>query len=146
MLQRVRGQLEAQGLCIELTRAAKYLVVDRGYDPTMGARPLRRALRRMVEDALSEKILLREFRAGDTIIVDADNAELTFGSWRTSSRRQPSWPAPSGASAGEMACWPLPGTGAARESSKGAYAQFGTGQGNWARVWAAQRYAGRCGQ
>ena len=58
MIQRVRGQLEAQGLSIELTRAAKYLVVEKGYDPTMGARPLRRALQRMVEDPLSERILL----------------------------------------------------------------------------------------
>ena len=78
MLQRVRAQLEAQGLSIELTKAAKYLVVEKGYDPTMGARPLRRALRRLVEDPLSEKILSREFRAGDIIIVDADNAEMTF--------------------------------------------------------------------
>ena len=78
MLQRVRGQLEARGLSIELTRAAKYLLVERGYDPMMGARPLRRALQRMVEDPLSERILWKEFRAGDTIIVDADNAEVTF--------------------------------------------------------------------
>jgi ATP-dependent Clp protease ATP-binding subunit ClpC len=79
MVQRVRGQLEAKGLSIELTRAAKYLVVERGYDPEMGARPLRRALQRMVEDPLSERILSKEFRAGDTIIVDAENSELTFG-------------------------------------------------------------------
>ena len=78
MMQRVRGQLEAQGLSIELTRTAKYLVVEKGYDPTMGARPLRRALQRWVEDPLSERILSKEFRAGDTIIVDADNGEVTF--------------------------------------------------------------------
>ena len=78
MLHRARGQLEAQGLSIELTRAAKYLLVETGYDPMMGARPLRRALQRMVEDPLSERILWKEFRAGDTIIVDADGAELTF--------------------------------------------------------------------
>jgi ATP-dependent Clp protease ATP-binding subunit ClpC len=78
MLQRVRGQLEAQGRSIELTKAAKLLIVEKGYDPTMGARPLRRALQRMVEDPLSEKILSREVRAGDTVIIDADNAEMTF--------------------------------------------------------------------
>jgi ATP-dependent Clp protease ATP-binding subunit ClpC len=78
MMQRVRGQLEAQGLGIELTRPAKYLVVEKGYDPTMGARPLRRALQRMVEDPLSERILSKEFRAGDTIIVDAENGDVTF--------------------------------------------------------------------
>ena len=78
MIRRVREQLETQGLSIELTRAAKYLVVDKGYDATMGARPLRRALQRMVEDPLSEKILSKEFRAGDTIIVDVENGEITF--------------------------------------------------------------------
>ncbi len=77
-IKRMRDQLEAQGISAELTKAAKYLVVDKGYDATMGARPLRRAFQRMVEDALSEKILWKEFRAGDTIIVDVENGELTF--------------------------------------------------------------------
>ncbi len=76
MIKRVRTSLESQGLAIELTQAAKYYVVDKGYDPTMGARPLRRALQRLVEDPLSEKILWKEFRAGETIIVDVeDDAE-----------------------------------------------------------------------
>ena len=76
MIKRVRVSLESQGLTIELTQAAKYYVVDKGYDPTMGARPLRRALQRLVEDPLSEKILWKEFRAGETIIVDVeDDAE-----------------------------------------------------------------------
>jgi ATP-dependent Clp protease ATP-binding subunit ClpC len=78
MMRRVRNQLESQGLSVELTRAAKYHVVEKGYDAMMGARPLRRALQRMVEDPLSEKILWKEFRAGDTIIVDAENGEITF--------------------------------------------------------------------
>jgi ATP-dependent Clp protease ATP-binding subunit ClpC len=72
MIQRLRDQLEAQGLKLEITPTAKYLVVDKGYDPTLGARPLRRALQRLVEDPLSEKILWKEFRAGETIIVDAE--------------------------------------------------------------------------
>jgi ATP-dependent Clp protease ATP-binding subunit ClpC len=76
MIKRVRGSLESQGLGLELTQAAKYYVVDKGYDPTLGARPLRRALQRLVEDPLSEKILWKEFRAGETIIVDVeDDAE-----------------------------------------------------------------------
>jgi ATP-dependent Clp protease ATP-binding subunit ClpC len=76
MIKRVRTSLESQGLAIELTQPAKYYVVDKGYDPTMGARPLRRALQRLVEDPLSEKILWKEFRAGETIIVDIeDDAE-----------------------------------------------------------------------
>jgi ATP-dependent Clp protease ATP-binding subunit ClpC len=72
MIKRVRTSLESQGLALELTQAAKYFVVERGYDPTMGARPLRRALQRLVEDPLSEKILWKEFRAGETIIVDVE--------------------------------------------------------------------------
>ncbi|HUJ64600.1 MAG TPA: ATP-dependent Clp protease ATP-binding subunit, partial [Acidimicrobiales bacterium] len=77
MVKRVRDQLETQGLGLELTQAAKYFVVDKGYDSTLGARPLRRALQRMVEDPLSEKILWKEFRAGETIIVDVEqDAEL----------------------------------------------------------------------
>jgi ATP-dependent Clp protease ATP-binding subunit ClpC len=77
-MKRVREQLESQGISVELTRAAKYLVVEQGYDSAMGARPLRRALQRLVEDPLSEKILWREFRAGDTIIVDAEDGKVTF--------------------------------------------------------------------
>jgi ATP-dependent Clp protease ATP-binding subunit ClpC len=72
MIRRVRQQLETQGLSLELTQPAKYHIVDRGYDPTLGARPLRRALQRLVEDPLSERILWKEFRAGETIIVDVE--------------------------------------------------------------------------
>jgi ATP-dependent Clp protease ATP-binding subunit ClpC len=72
MIKRVRTSLESQGLTLELTQAAKYHVVEKGYDPTMGARPLRRALQRLVEDPLSEKILWKEFRAGETIVVDVE--------------------------------------------------------------------------
>jgi ATP-dependent Clp protease ATP-binding subunit ClpC len=77
MIKRLRDQLETQGLHLELTQAAKYHVVEKGYDPTMGARPLRRALQRLVEDPMSEKILWKEFRAGETVIVDVEpDAEL----------------------------------------------------------------------
>jgi ATP-dependent Clp protease ATP-binding subunit ClpC len=78
MIRRVREQLEGQGLGLELTQAVKYLLVDKGHDPTLGARPLRRAIQRMVEDPLSEKLLWKEFRAGETIIVDAENDEVVF--------------------------------------------------------------------
>ena len=77
MIKRVRAQLESQGLGLELTQEAKYHVVEKGYDSTLGARPLRRALQRMVEDPLSEKILWKEFRSGETIIVDVEDDEST---------------------------------------------------------------------
>ncbi|MDQ3953189.1 MAG: ATP-dependent Clp protease ATP-binding subunit, partial [Actinomycetota bacterium] len=70
MIRRVKDQLESQDVGIELTEAAKVLLSKRGYDPTLGARPLRRAIQRLVEDPISEKILWKEYEAGDTIIVD----------------------------------------------------------------------------
>jgi ATP-dependent Clp protease ATP-binding subunit ClpC len=73
MTKRLAGQLESQGLGIELTQAAKELLADRGYDPLLGARPLRRAIQRLVEDALSEKILYKQFNAGDIIVVDVED-------------------------------------------------------------------------
>jgi len=72
MVRRLQNQLESQGLGLELTHEAKVLLADRGYDPSLGARPLRRALQRMVEDPLSEQLLYKKFRAGETIIVDAE--------------------------------------------------------------------------
>ena len=78
MIRRVQDQLEGQGLGFELTPSAKLLLADKGYDPTLGARPLRRAIQQLVEDPLSERILWKEFRAGETIIVDAEEGEMTF--------------------------------------------------------------------
>ncbi len=76
MIKRTSIQLEAQGIGIEVTDAAKAVLVDRGYDPTLGARPLRRAIQRLVEDPLSERLLYKQFRAGEIVIVDAEpNAE-----------------------------------------------------------------------
>jgi ATP-dependent Clp protease ATP-binding subunit ClpC len=80
MVRRVREQLEGQGLGLELTLEAKRLLANKGYDPALGARPLRRAIQRLVEQPLSEKILLKEFSAGETIIVDADGEEIVFRS------------------------------------------------------------------
>jgi len=84
MIKRVTKQLEGQGLGLELTTAAKLHLADRGYDPTLGARPLRRAIQRLVEDPLSERLLWKEFRAGHNIVVDAEpdpetgTTEITF--------------------------------------------------------------------
>jgi ATP-dependent Clp protease ATP-binding subunit ClpC len=78
MIRRVQEQLEGQGLGFELTPSAKLLLAEKGYDPTLGARPLRRAIQQLVEDPLSERILWKEFRAGETIIVDAEGGEMAF--------------------------------------------------------------------
>jgi ATP-dependent Clp protease ATP-binding subunit ClpC len=80
MLVRVRSQLLATGLDLVLTDDAKGFLGTKGYDPELGARPLRRAIQRMLEDPLSEKVLLGEFKAGSTIVVslDEENGELTM--------------------------------------------------------------------
>ncbi|MEO6987967.1 MAG: ATP-dependent Clp protease ATP-binding subunit, partial [Aquihabitans sp.] len=72
LIKRTATQLEAQGIGIELTDAAKVVLVDRGYDPTLGARPLRRAIQRLVEDPLSERLLYKQYKPGEIIIVDAE--------------------------------------------------------------------------
>jgi len=78
LIPRVAQQLEGQGLGLELTPAAKTYLAAKGYDPTLGARPLRRAIQQYVEDPLSEKILWKEFSVGETIIVDLEGEELVF--------------------------------------------------------------------
>ena len=72
MIARTQKQLEGQGLGIELLPAAKSHLADKGYDPTLGARPLRRAIQRLIEDPLSEKLLYKEFRAGQIVVIDAE--------------------------------------------------------------------------
>ncbi len=78
MIKRVREQLESQGIGLELTRAAKEFVARRGYEPALGARPLRRAIQQLIEDPLSEKLLWKEFRVGETVIVDVEAEGLAF--------------------------------------------------------------------
>jgi ATP-dependent Clp protease ATP-binding subunit ClpC len=73
LTKRLVGQLEGQGLGIEITQSAKELLAELGYDPQLGARPMRRAIQRHIEDALSEKILYKEFSAGEIIVVDTED-------------------------------------------------------------------------
>ena len=84
MIARLDKRLVEQNLSIELTDAAKELLADRGFDPVLGARPLRRAVQRDIEDALSEKILFGEIATGSHILVDAQGegllGEFTFTS------------------------------------------------------------------
>ena len=71
LLNRLKQSLGAQGMKLEVTREGKELLAKEGFDPTYGARPLRRAIQRMIEDPLSELLLLGRFRDGDTILADA---------------------------------------------------------------------------
>ncbi len=72
MIGRLSTQLAGQGMGLELTDAVKHHLAEHGYDPTLGARPLRRAIQRLIEDPLSERLLHKEFKAGEIVIVDVE--------------------------------------------------------------------------
>ena len=72
MLKRVRDQLKAQGMVLEITQAAKEHLIKLGYDQAYGARPLRRTIQNLIEDPLAEHLLLGRYNQGDTIAVDLD--------------------------------------------------------------------------
>jgi ATP-dependent Clp protease ATP-binding subunit ClpC len=74
----VQRELRGQNMELEVTEAAKDLLVKEGYDPTFGARPLRRAIQRLVEDQLSDELLRGSFSSGDTVLVDARENRLVF--------------------------------------------------------------------
>ena len=75
----VHARLEAKGYKLHLTDAAKEVIIEQGYHPEFGARPLRRAIERMVEDPLSEDLLSGRFAKGAEIEADTtDNKTLVF--------------------------------------------------------------------
>jgi ATP-dependent Clp protease ATP-binding subunit ClpC len=82
MIANLDERLKAKDMGIELTQAAKDLLAARGYDPLLGARPLRRVIQREIEDSLSERILFGELKAGEIIVVDVEGeaaeAKFTF--------------------------------------------------------------------
>jgi ATP-dependent Clp protease ATP-binding subunit ClpB len=77
-LARLRERLAERELSLELTDAAKEALADAGWDPTYGARPLKRAIQRLLENPLALRLLEGEYAAGDTIRVDAQNGDLVF--------------------------------------------------------------------
>jgi ATP-dependent Clp protease ATP-binding subunit ClpC len=80
VLKQVQKRLSEEELTLKLTQSASDFLVKHGYDESYGARPLKRAIQRYIEDPLSEKILLAEFSKGDEIEVDVapDGAKLEF--------------------------------------------------------------------
>jgi ATP-dependent Clp protease ATP-binding subunit ClpC len=80
LVAQIESRLKDRDMGIELTPAAKSLIAKRGFDPIMGARPLRRALQRDIEDSLAEKILFGEVRPGQIVLVDVaeEGAESPF--------------------------------------------------------------------
>jgi ATP-dependent Clp protease ATP-binding subunit ClpC len=82
MSKRLVSQLEGLGLGMELTPSAKELLATKGYDPQLGARPLRRALQRLIEDPLSERLLNKQFVAGQIIVVGVEDDPENAGDKR----------------------------------------------------------------
>lgn len=80
MLSQVATSLKEKEISLEVTDAARDLLGKKGYDPVFGARPLRRVIQSMLEDQLSEALLLGEFNAGDTIEVDRDGETIKLRS------------------------------------------------------------------
>jgi len=77
-LERLRARLAERAFSFELTDDAKDVIAEAGWDPAYGARPLKRALQRLVENPLALRLLEGDFDEGDTIRVDAQNGELAF--------------------------------------------------------------------
>ncbi|HET8874148.1 MAG TPA: AAA family ATPase, partial [Gaiellaceae bacterium] len=77
-LRRLRARLAVRGLGLDLTDAAKEQLVEAGWDPTYGARPLKRAIQRLIENPLALRLLEGEFAEGDTVRVDVDDGEVVF--------------------------------------------------------------------
>jgi ATP-dependent Clp protease ATP-binding subunit ClpB len=78
-LGRLRERLAERGLQLELTDEAKAAIADAGWDPAYGARPLKRAIQRLVENPLALRLLEGDFGEGDIVRVDAQHGELVFG-------------------------------------------------------------------
>jgi ATP-dependent Clp protease ATP-binding subunit ClpB len=77
-LRRLEGRLAERDLALEVTDAAKDALAEAGWDPTYGARPLKRAIQRLVENPLALRLLEGDFAAGDRVRVDAADGELVF--------------------------------------------------------------------
>jgi ATP-dependent Clp protease ATP-binding subunit ClpC len=78
MLSQVQIQLREQEIGLEVSSEVKELLAEKGFDPTFGARPLRRTIQNLIEDPLSEKILQGEFKPEDTIYLDREGDEIMF--------------------------------------------------------------------
>ncbi|MEA2015939.1 MAG: ATP-dependent Clp protease ATP-binding subunit [Actinomycetota bacterium] len=78
MMSRLQQQLELQGITIELKKSAKDLLLKKGYDPSMGARPMRRCIQSMIENPLSEKLISGEVKSGQKVEVRAKDKKMNF--------------------------------------------------------------------
>ena len=78
MLKQVSERLKGNGMNLEASTDVKEVLAKEGFDPAFGARPLRRAVQRVIEDPLSEEILLGRFTDGDTILAELEDGKVIF--------------------------------------------------------------------
>ncbi|MCA9815561.1 MAG: AAA family ATPase, partial [Cyanobacteria bacterium HKST-UBA01] len=78
MAAELQGRIKAQGMELVITDDCKDVIAKEGYNPTYGARPLRRAIQRLLEDALAEQVLMGKFKEGDTIKTELDGETINF--------------------------------------------------------------------
>ncbi|MDI6716757.1 MAG: ATP-dependent Clp protease ATP-binding subunit [Actinomycetota bacterium] len=78
LMIRVERELKGQQITLELTDAAKDVLAKEGFDPLLGARPLRRTIQRRIENPLASKLLRGEFSEGDIVVADAENGKIVF--------------------------------------------------------------------
>ena len=76
LTESLRSRLSARCLGLEITDEAKKLIIERGYDPVYGARPLKRYLQASVETLIARAIIGGDMQAGHTVVIDAENGEL----------------------------------------------------------------------
>jgi ATP-dependent Clp protease ATP-binding subunit ClpB len=77
-LARLQKRLDERKIVLDVTPAARKLLIERGWDPVYGARPLKRAIQRLVQDPLALLLLEGKFSDGDVVVVDPKGGELTF--------------------------------------------------------------------
>jgi ATP-dependent Clp protease ATP-binding subunit ClpC len=103
MVARVNEQVRQQGMELEITVEAKEVLAKEGFDPTYGARPLRRAVQRMIEDPLAEQMLMSTFKEGDIIKAVVKDGDIVFEKSEKAEEEDATPPADRGACGRQLA-------------------------------------------
>ena len=77
-MAKVEKRLKAKNVSVRITEKARDLLADKGFDPNLGARPLKRVIQRFILDPLSLKVVTNEIKEGDNIIIDAKGQDIVF--------------------------------------------------------------------
>jgi len=102
-LSKVMGRLREKKIEIKIAESVKDILAERGFDPNLGARPLKRVIQKLVLDPLSLKIVSGEIKEGEKVAVDVEDGKIIFRTLKDLIKTQPKRPSPviSGATAGK---------------------------------------------